>query len=175
MSWEIIIQAFWIILPAYIANASPAFLAGFFKRKFHPIDMNKKWNKKRLLGDGKTIEGTLFGIMTGTITAMIISILAQGTVYLIAVDYLLLGILLSAGALVGDIFGSIVKRRMGLKRGAKAPILDQLDFLCFALLFAAIVYIPAWEVIVFLLIVTPIIHLFVNFLGYTLGMKDVPW
>jgi len=170
-----IIATFAYVFPAYVANASPAFLAGVAKRRFHPVDCGKKLRGKRIFGDGKTIEGTAFGLLCGTLMAVLIGIVASGTSYALGVDYLMLGLLMSVGTLLGDMLGSFIKRRIGIKRGGKAPLMDQLGFVVVAMLFGAIIYVPSLLAVVFLLIVTPAIHLFLNYAAYKLGMKDVPW
>ena len=65
MLYEIIIQALWLIIPAYIANASAVLVGGGT-----PIDFGKNWKDgRRILGDGKTwnglIVGAFFGITSG--------------------------------------------------------------------------------------------------------------
>src|SRR3972149_4153462 len=52
--------------------------------------------------------------------------------------------ILALGALLGDLAGAFVKRRMGKPRGAKAPGLDQYDFVAVGLLLSLLV--PAWSV-----------------------------
>ncbi|HDS59894.1 MAG TPA: CDP-archaeol synthase, partial [Thermoplasmatales archaeon] len=42
------LEAVWLVLPAYLANASAVVLGGGT-----PIDFGKTWRDKRLLGDGK--------------------------------------------------------------------------------------------------------------------------
>ena len=57
MDYLIIFQAFWFILPAYVANASAKLIGGGI-----PVDFGKTWKDgKRILGDGKTWRGLLFG------------------------------------------------------------------------------------------------------------------
>lgn len=85
------------------------------------------------------------------------------------------GFLLSFGALIGDLIGSFIKRRLNLERGQPAPPLDQLDFILGALVFSFIVFIPPLEIIIVLVILTPIIHLTANVIGYKLGLKKEPW
>ena len=53
------------IFPAYVANAVPV----LFGKGARPIDFNKSINGKRILGDNKTIRGTLSGIIAGIIVA----------------------------------------------------------------------------------------------------------
>lgn len=81
--------------------------------------------------------------------------------------------------------GSFVKRRLNLERGAKAPILDQYDFLIGAFLLTGLLF-PDWVyaqylqggqllALLFLLLITPVLHRVVNIIGYKMGQKDVPW
>ncbi|WXG40634.1 MAG: CDP-2,3-bis-(O-geranylgeranyl)-sn-glycerol synthase [Candidatus Freyarchaeum deiterrae] len=85
------------------------------------------------------------------------------------------GFLLSFGALIGDLIGSFIKRRLNLERGRPAPPLDQLDFIIGALLFSFIDFIPPIEIIIVLVVLTPIIHLAANIIGYKLRLKKEPW
>ncbi|NOZ76874.1 MAG: CDP-archaeol synthase, partial [Euryarchaeota archaeon] len=88
--------------------------------------------------------------------------------------------LLAFGALVGDAAGSFIKRRLNMKRGAPAPLLDQLNFVVGGLVFASFILpmgVPPMtpEYWIALFVITPIGHLAVNYTGYQLKMKDVPW
>lgn len=85
------------------------------------------------------------------------------------------GFLLSFGALLGDLVGSFMKRRLSLERGQPAPFLDQLDFVVGALALSFIEFIPQIEIIIALLVFTPIIHLTANIIGYKLKLKKEPW
>ncbi|HDD72521.1 MAG TPA: CDP-2,3-bis-(O-geranylgeranyl)-sn-glycerol synthase [Candidatus Aenigmarchaeota archaeon] len=175
-----LVEAVWLILPAYAANGLVP-LVGI--RKTHPIDFGKRfYDRKPILGSGKTWEGLVFGIFI----AMLIS-----TVEMLAYPFLpfdaspvplsivpmspVLGFLLGAGAMMGDAAGSFIKRRLNLKRGASAPILDQDDFIVGALLFASFTVSVKSSWILLLLIITPIIHLTANFIGYKLKIKKQPW
>jgi CDP-2,3-bis-(O-geranylgeranyl)-sn-glycerol synthase len=90
-------------------------------------------------------------------------------------SYLLSSSLLSVGALTGDLVGSFIKRRIGLARGDPAFLLDQLGFLVFALLFTYPFFHLSSTMAIFLLIVTPGLHLGTNVLAYKLGLKDRPY
>ena len=160
---EIILNALYFFLPAYVANTSACIFG-----KGRPIDFKKKfYDKRRILGDGVTIRGTASGVLCGTI----VGALQQEPV---------LGFLLSLGAMVGDMSGSFIKRRMGFERGAHAPILDQLNFVVGGLVFASLilpigVFPLNLETVIILFVLTPFGHLMVNKTGYQLKMKDVPW
>jgi len=163
---EILGAAIWFILPAYVANASPVVLGGGA-----PIDGGRKFTDGRpIFGPGKTIRGFLVGLSAGTVFGLL-----QGTVAGPILSYSLRGFLLALGALGGDLLGSFIKRRMNLARGAAAPGLDQLGFVVLALLFAGILVVPDWEVILTILIITPPIHLATNFIGHKLKLKDRPY
>jgi CDP-2,3-bis-(O-geranylgeranyl)-sn-glycerol synthase len=158
--------AIWFILPAYVANATPVVLGGGT-----PIDRGKLFRDGRpIFGAGKTIRGFVAGLVAGSIAGV-----AQGTMVGQLSTYSILGLLLALGALVGDLAGSFIKRRLNIPRGGAAPVLDQLGFAVFALLFAGPVMLPRWEVILTVLIITPPIHLATNFVGYRLGLKGRPY
>ena len=169
-----LVRALWFILPAYIANASPPLLRGR-----HPIDFKKKLKKARILGDGKTIEGAIGGIVFGCLCGLIQMYFFSDFqsffgLTLIPPTYSVI-FLLSSGAVVGDIAGSFLKRRFRIDRRRPAPLLDQLDFLVGALVFVSIVYKLSSVNILILVIITPILHWLTNLFAYYSRIKDVPW
>ena len=188
MSFEIIIaQAFWLIIPAYIANASAVLVGGGT-----PIDFGKNWKDgKRILGDGKTWRGLIIGTLFGMIGGFGLSVAAK---YIAMTEFAFVGISdfygfplmipivfsICFGALLGDIIESFFKRRIDRKRGENWIPFDQLDFilgvLFFCFLMAGFLQIiglssgnwffenfTIWHII-FLLIVTPFFHLLANFI-----------
>ncbi|RLJ00584.1 MAG: CDP-2,3-bis-(O-geranylgeranyl)-sn-glycerol synthase [Candidatus Aenigmatarchaeota archaeon] len=171
---DIIINSLWLIIPAYCANIFPVLVKGKY-----PIDFKKDFvDGHRLLGDGKTIEGFFSGIIFGSLIGLLQIYLQPfiGQFYIFQFQHSLFTIiLLSAGAMVGDLIGSFVKRRFGLERGAPAPILDQLDFMVFSLTAVSIIISIEVSWVIFLLIITPILHYSSNIFVYTLKLKDRPW
>jgi len=156
MDLSFVLEAIWYILPSYFANMSPVLFGGG-----RPLDMGKSFKDgRRILGDHKTIRGFLSGIIVGTLVGLI-----QGRS--------LQGFALSLGAMVGDCFGSFIKRRIGLMEGQSAPLLDQEGFLIFSLIFAYPIEEIAIESVIFLLIITPILHFGTNFLAHAIGIKEV--
>lgn len=198
MDYIIVLQALWLILPAYIANAS-AILVGGGK----PIDFGKSWKDgKRLLGDGKTWRGFISGAFIGTTAGFGLATAAK---YLTTTQYnyirfeqldftgfpLMIPLVsaLCFGALLGDILESFFKRRRGKARGENWFIFDQLDFIFGALLLSSLVstmlHISGanstnWffntfsiEHLIIIIIVTPIFHIVSNLIfSKTRGKKQ---
>lgn len=161
---ELIIKAIIYILPAYVANSSAVVFGGG-----PPIDRGKTVRGKRVLGDGKTFRGIILGVFCGTIVGVFLGLI-KGNMGL-----WLLGFLLSLGALTGDLVASFLKRRVGVERGAPVPVLDQIDFVIGAILFASLFKVPSREITLIILVLTPFLHFMTNLLAYQLGIKDNPW
>lgn len=77
------------------------------------------------------------------------------------------------GALLGDAVGSFLKRRIGLERGAPAPIMDQLDFVIGALVLSLLVVQISWEFFIIIALLSLVLHLGSNTFAYLIGIKDV--
>ncbi len=163
------------ILPAYVANGAPV----LFGKGSRPLDFNMKINGKRVFGDNKTIRGTALGIASGIVVGAIEYALFHAFHVLSAVPFftlLSIAVLLSVGALAGDLVGSFIKRRMGAESGKSVPVLDQYGFFVVALLFASpIGYLPSTYGLLFLVVLTGILHVLTNRGAHKLGIKNVPW
>jgi len=188
MWYLIVIQALWIVLPAYIANASALLVGGGT-----PIDFGKNWKDgKRILGDGKTWQGLIAGAfvgITGGFALSIVAILANNSdfSFLGLSDFgrypLMIAVVPSIcfGALLGDIIESFFKRRIGKGRGEDWIPFDQIDFIAGVLFLnfvvAGILQIlgltknnwffenfTVWHILV-LIILTPFFHLFSNYVN----------
>ncbi len=169
-----LLYAIWLIFPAYVANAS----AVIFKGRI-PIDFGKKWRGKPILGAGKTWRGLLGGTMTGMLAGLIMNLFYPSFGNGMEIVFVLFS--LSFGALVGDMIKSFLKRRIGKERGEKWIIADQVDFLLGAF-FLNFLMAREWflsnftlQRVLFLLVLTPLIHLATNLLAYVLKLKKVPW
>lgn len=164
-------HALYLILPAYCANAAPVIFGGGT-----PIDFGKTFlDGKPIFGSHKTIRGFLAGLIVGTLVGFVLQIVSPLQSVLFQYDASL-GFVLSLGALVGDLFDSFIKRRLGFPPGSSFPIADQLDFVVGALLFSLMVSpLPPIHIILIVLIITPPIHLATNFLAFLLGVKRTPW
>lgn len=187
----LVLTALWLLLPAYLANMMPVLVGGG-----RPIDGGREWKDgRRILGNGKTWRGF---VLAPLLAAALFTVLDLGTrqgwwpfvtfaaspawtfAFACAMGY---------GALIGDLTESFFKRRLGKERGAPWPVFDQLDFVVGAWILAILAsaaLMPlygafwfgatfAWSVLLVQLVLTPALHLAVNFLGFKLGLKEVPW
>lgn len=169
--------ALYFILPAYVANAFPVIFGGGLA-----IDMGKKLpDGKPIFGSHKTVRGFIAGLIAGTLTGMIQTLALQ---YNRLFDFVLpfefnvlVGSMIALGALVGDLFHSFIKRRMGLVEGSPLPVADQLDFVVGAILFSLPVSgsPPSLLTVVLVIVITPPLHLLTNFIAYVAGVKKTPW
>ncbi|MBU0952843.1 MAG: CDP-2,3-bis-(O-geranylgeranyl)-sn-glycerol synthase [Nanoarchaeota archaeon] len=172
-----LVEAIWIILPAYAANGLVPLARGK-----HPVDGGLLFRGKPLLGPGKTWEGWIFGTLIGAVI---------GTIQMLAFPYVpfwisdvpltivpmspVLGAVLGFGAICGDMVSSFFKRRINLIRGAAAPVLDQDNFIVGSLVFVALVVLVKLEWAILLLIITPLVHWAACYIGYKLKVKQTPW
>ncbi|SDR19687.1 CDP-2,3-bis-(O-geranylgeranyl)-sn-glycerol synthase [Natronobacterium texcoconense] len=177
---ETVVIAFWAMLPAYVPN-NAAVLAGGGQ----PIDGGRTWDDKRVLGDGKTWRGTAAGIAAGLALAGVLTLLADDVSgalgFSVPAFEPLAALGLAAGAMLGDILASFLKRRTGRERGAMFPGLDQLDFVVVSLPLTALLATEwffewfTWDVILVVVVLTPVLHVTTNAIAYKLGLKDEPW
>ena len=177
---ETLAIAFWAMLPAYVPN-NAAVLAGGGR----PIDGGRTMGDKRVLGDGKTWRGTAAGIVAGLALAGLLSVIAPDVADATGIDVPefepLAALGLAAGAMLGDILASFLKRRTGRQRGAMFPGLDQLDFVVVSLPLTALLArewffdVFTWEIVAVVVILTPILHVTTNMIAYKLSLKNEPW
>lgn len=163
------------MLPAYISNPMAVVFGGG-----KPLDFGKNWKDgQRILGDGKTIRGlfggTICGIIAGLIQMWVSPLWSPGSFTLTAI------ITISFGALLGDIVKSFFKRRLGLARGTRFILVDQLDFVAGAWILTYALD-PLWftenftpQIMIAVLILTPILHRLTNIFGYNIKLKKEPW
>jgi len=184
LNW--IFSRLYFFLPAYIANMAPplAKKAGILKFLDKPVDNNKKINNIPILGSHKTWRGILVEIVNG-----IIVIYFQRWLYRFSFfeawsllnyqreNILLLGFLLSTGAVVGDLVSAFFKRRLKLKPGARFMPFDQINYVIGAFVFLCLfseinLRIFSWLVLLFL---TFFLHIGINLIGYYLGLHHAKW
>ncbi len=140
------------------------------------MDFGKNFiDGRRIFGNNKTFRGFFFGWAVGFFVGIM-----EGFVFGFDKVPVLLSLLIPLGALLGDLTGAFVKRRLDIAPGGLLPVVDQIDFVVGAVVFSLpLVLINwqelSWQLIVVVLLITPPIHLFTNFLAYKLKLKKHPW
>lgn len=174
--FEEVLTLLWIVLPAYIANGTPVVGARILDKmgyRRHPIDKGKLFiDGRRVFGDNKTWEGFLTGIASGILTGFIQSALNNFN-YL----YLARGVVFSVGAMIGDLLGAFIKRRLGIEPGDPLPFVDQTLFLFVAISVAYplnLVSLTLMQLLI-LTVITMFLHITTNYLAYKFKLKRVPW
>ena len=200
---------------AYLANTGAMLFGKWIPEKTGipviVIDGGRNYSDgHRLLGDGKSWNGLIGGgIVSGLLFMLAHKLWNSNGANAPLVDPLLyadsndwfwliesdnsgliaaftMGFVLGFACMVGDMCGSFIKRRRGLKRegdqSSEAPLLDTIPF-AIAIFITSFILFDGQiithhnlvEEILFLLLVTPIIHRLFNIIGYKFGLKDVPY
>ena len=107
-----------------------------------PIDGGRSWRGRRLLGDSKTWRGVVVAVVGCAAAALVQKPLAAHVPAVCLIDYrdvepLWFGAAMGAGAMLGELPNSFVKRRLGIPPGATAKgwrgalfyVWDQVDLL----------------------------------------------
>jgi len=178
----------WLFLPALISNPTAVTWGKWFPAK---IDFGKSWRGNRIFGDGKSwgglIGGGLTGVAGGLLLIAISSIWDPENYFGYGPFWANVGIIacISFGALLGDLCGAFIKRRLGMERGQKAPILDQYD-LVFGSFVTTAIFFPNWVyehyfeeehifAFLFILAIMYAVHRSANIIAYKIGIKKEPW
>lgn len=164
----LLLQSMYFFLPAYLANMAPVLF------KWLPF-LNKPIHEKKL-GNHKTWRGLLVGTLVGTgVFALQKYAYTRGFTSWALIDYsgfsVLLGTFLGFGALFGDAFKSYYKRKMNLAPGSPWVPWDQIDFVIGGLVVGMFFYVPPASVVLLLLLISPLLHLLFNYLGYLLRIN----
>ncbi len=165
--WEIAWKSIVFVFPAYLANGAPTILGGG-----PPVDMGKNWRDgRRLFGNNKTIRGLIVGLSIGILTGQLMMWLFPE----VWEDFSLgVAFLLGTGAMLGDLGGSFAKRRRDLPSGSRFFPWDQIGWIVPPVLLVLPLGMP-WQWGVFVIILSPLVHVAANYLAYSLKLKDVWW
>jgi len=182
------ISCLYLFLPAYFANMTPPLIrnAKAFDFLDKPVDFGKTINGKRIFGDHKTWRGVAGALIVGTgiallqwwlykfVWAMELSLLDYKSVNLWA-----FALLLSGGAVAGDLGAAFIKRRLGLVPGASFMPWDQTNYVIGSFIFLEPYIWPymddslvVWGTI---FLMTFFLHLLFNRFGYDIGIHKAKW
>lgn len=158
----------------------------YLSRIRRPLDFGLSFRGKRVFGDHKTWRGLLTTTVFCTLGALIqarIQRTGQLAPWLFLCDYgrlwLPLGLALGLGATLGELPNSFLKRQLsvlpGKRRkgifGAAFFVLDQVDLAIGVWMFLYLLIKPSVALILWSLVLTIPLHLFVSVIGYALGMR----
>jgi CDP-2,3-bis-(O-geranylgeranyl)-sn-glycerol synthase len=175
-----LLSCMYLMLPAYISNMSPLIGRKFLPLYNKPLDFHLTFRKKRIFGNNKSIGGILTGIIAGTITCFIQHLIQNNNLflnitYLNYSNWLIIGLLLSFGALAGDFIKSFFKRQIEIKPGKKFIPFDQIDFSIGALLFLSFSILLPIKMIITIIILSFILHIITNHISFYLGIRKEKW
>ena len=156
---------FQLLFLIIVVNGAPilgAVLLGRLGRQ--PIDNGYTLPDGRpLLGRSKTWRGLLAALSTGAATAWLLGLPPD------------LGLTVAAFAMLGDLFSSFIKRRLGLESSSMAFGLDQVPESLFPLLAVAPRVGLGWLAIVELVVAFVVIELLLSRILYHLRVRKQPY
>ncbi len=167
----------YLFLPAFVANSMPVIA--------RVVPGIKHWTTPiapRLFGANKTYRGFAMGVGAAVLCALLQYVLLQAwtwnwpeaaELYGTPARAILTGLLLGGGALCGDLAKSFCKRRVGIAPGRAWPVLDGIDYMVGAIIFALPLYTVSLSQAAILLVAGPILSLAANICSYVLGWKNV--
>jgi CDP-2,3-bis-(O-geranylgeranyl)-sn-glycerol synthase len=172
-----LVSAVWLMLPAYVPNSAAATLGGG-----RPIDGGRSWRDgRRVFGEGKTWRGLIGGVLAGVAVGGAGIWIQAVAGWPIPSHTPLTVCTFAAGALLGDLGKSFLKRRIGRGQGDPWPVADQYDLVIGAFLLTALLA-SSWllstitlPILLWILVITPVLHRVTNIAGHRLGVKRVPW
>lgn len=153
-----------LLLLILIANGTPimaAALCGSWGA--YPLDGGYKLGASRVLGDSKTWRGVLLAPLLSGLVAPLLGVTLG------------VGLLIGIGAMLGDLFSSFIKRRLGMVSSSMALGLDQIpEALLPLLLVAETLQLTGWA-ITWTVAAFVIIELAISPLFFRLGIRDRPY
>lgn len=186
MDFLYILSCIYFFIPAFVANATPPLANTFniLNSLNKPIDGGREIRGVPILGSHKTWRGVVCEIITCTLLAQLliyIDSLYSLSLYnniglnVHLINTWLLGLLLSIGIIFGDIFFAFVKRRLKLRPGTAFIPFDQTNYVIGAFVFLQPLYHLSFKFWAVLFLLTLIIHILFNRIGYNLGLHKAKW
>jgi len=179
-----ILSCLYFFLPAYFTNMTPPLIrsAGIFIFLDKEVDFGKKFLGQPIFGKNKCWRGVIFGLIVGILVVGLqlwlyrfpffkkISLFDYSEINILA-----LGVLISAGAVFGDLLFAFIKRRLKMEPGARFIPFDQTNYVigsAFLLTPFLKIDILVW---ITLFILTFLLHIIINRIGYHLRLSRARW
>jgi len=179
-----IFSCLYFFLPAYFTNMAPPLFrrADIFNFLDKPVDFEKKFLGQPIFGKNKCWRGVIFGIIVGILVVGFqlwlyrfpffkkISLFDYSEINILA-----FGSLISAGAVFGDLLFAFIKRRLKMEPGARFLPFDQTNYV----IGSALLLTPFLKIDILvwitLFILTFLLHIIVNRIGYHLRLSRARW
>jgi CDP-2,3-bis-(O-geranylgeranyl)-sn-glycerol synthase len=185
---KLLFACLWYLLPAALGNHNAScgnriLLPGFLKRGLEklavPVDFGKTFRGREIFGKNKTWRGLVVGIGTGIVVSGAQALLFFNSDFFrnnTVIDYsghnfILVGALMGAGALSGDLVESFIKRRLDKPSGKPWFPWDQADWIIGAMLLSSIVHVPKLEIAAVTLVLYVGVHLCSDRIVCRMGIK----
>jgi len=176
---KIISEITYFIFPLLFAGLIHHFVVikyNLFTFLAKPIDSDKYFNSRPLLGKSKTWRGLLLVPILSSIGSVIISYLVPMPITL---NPVWVGLLLGFGYAIAELPNSFLKRRFDIQAGQKANnksrvfflVLDQIDSVIGAIIIMLLIYPASLILCISILIIGSLLHLTVDFCLYKYGYK----
>lgn len=184
-----ILSCLYLFLPAYFTNMIPplatkilATKMGFFGFLDREVDFGRKFLGQPIFGSHKSWRGVIFGIILGILVAgfqfwlyQFPSVRKISFLNYYEINILAFGFLISTGAIFGDLLFAFVKRRLQLAPGARFLPFDQTNYVIGAALFLTPIFKIDILVWITLFILTFLLHIIFNRIGYLLKVHQAKW
>ena len=160
-----LMQELKLLLIIIIANGAPIIAHWLFKSWYaFPLDFGVHFTDgKPLFGSSKTIRGIFFAMVFSIIVAIALGFSWE------------IGLIIGAVAMLGDLFSSFIKRRLGLKPSSQAIGLDQIPESLFPLLAVSPIIGLEWQQILKLVFIFFVFELVFSRLLYRFNIRKRPY
>lgn len=154
-----------LLLLIIIANGAPIILRALMGRRLDvAIDFGYRLaDNNPLFGSSKTWRGVIAAVIFTSIVAVLIGYPAST------------GAQIALYAVLGDVFSSFIKRRLGMAASSMAPLLDQVP----ESLLPAVMLMDTFEMdiqsIIILVCVFIIMELLLSYIFFKLGIRNRPY
>lgn len=182
--FHFILSCLYFFLPAYLGNMAPPIgkKIKILEILAKPIDFNKKFLEKPILGSHKTFRGVLLTFFIAFFTVFFQKFLYQFSFFqkFSLLDYskiniFLFAFLISFGTVFGDLLFAFIKRRINLPPGAPFLPFDQTNYVIGNAIFLGPIFKIKISIWICLFILTFFLHVFFNRLGYWLKIHQAKW
>ncbi len=158
-------ELFNLLLLIIIANGAPILARKLLNNRFNlAVDFGQKLpDKNQLFGSSKTWRGILASLLATTVAAWLSGHPPET------------GTLIAFYAMSGDLFASFIKRRLSMKPGSMAPLLDQVPESLLPAYLLKDAFNLDGSVITVLILIFIIIELILSHILYKYGIRKQPY